>query len=283
MTDFSKTQFYCSRIGQIMTDPPGKTPLQNWQDACKLLGEEMEKYSAMPDKNMKSAQNKWAKIEQVRAKIQELELTKDNELLSDGCKSYLTNLYGWNKYKKWSAATGEGNNSGKKGVMVEDDSILLINQLDGKSYKKNTELMKNDFLIGIPDVITDDYVIDVKSSWNMDTFIVGLTKELPDKYFWQIQGYMSLTGASKGEISYCLISTPEALILNEIEKSKANGKEWTAEEIRTNLTFDDIPIEERRIKIVVERDDDAIARFQKRMVACREYLAEVEGLHFSMR
>ncbi len=283
MTDFSTTKFYCSRIGVIMTDPPGKTPLQNWQDACTLLIEEEAKYSAMADKTMKSAQNKLAKIEQVRLKVQELELTKDNEVLSDGCKTYLTNLYGWNKYHKWSAATGEGHSSGTKGILVEDDSILLINQLEGTSYKKNTELLTNDFLIGIPDIITDDYVIDIKSSWNMDTFVSGLTKELPDKYYWQMQGYMSLTGASKSEISYCLISTPETLILNEIEKAKANGNKWTPEEIRANLTFDDIPIEERRIKIVVERNDEAIAQFQKRMLACREYLATVEQLHLSMR
>lgn len=288
MTDFSKTKFFCSRLGHIMVDPVSKTPFDSWKDACALLEEEEAKYSLMLDKTMKSAQNKLAKIEKVKLNIQELEPHKDTIVLADGCKSYLTSMYGWLKYKKWNASSSGGGvtggqNSVNKGMLVEEKSIEMINILDGTNHQKNVEILNDEWIIGVPDIVTDDYVIDVKSSWNIETFLSNLTKEVPQKYFWQMQGYMLLTGAKKSELSYCLISTPEEIIQSETERIMQNSKKWTEEEIRYNLTFDDIPIEQRRIKVVVERDEEAIQRFQERIAICRQYLSEIEALHFSMR
>jgi hypothetical protein len=288
MTDFNKTQFYCSRLGQIMVDPVCKTPFDSWKDACILLEEEEAKYSLMLDKTMKSAQNKLAKIEKVRLLVQELEPNKDTIVLADGCKSYLTSMYGWLKYKKWNASSSGGGvtggqNSANKGVLVEGKSIEMINILDGTAYQKNEKVLSNEWIIGIPDIVTDDYVIDVKSSWNIETFLSNLTKEVPQKYFWQMQGYMMLTGAKKSELSYCLVSTPEEIIQMETERIMQSSKKWTEKEIRHNLTFDDIPVDDRRIKVIIERDEEAIQRFQERILVCRQYLSEVESFHFSMR
>jgi hypothetical protein len=50
-------------------------------------------------------------------------------------------------------------------------------------------------------------------------------------------------------------------------------------ELLNNMTFDDMPIQDRRLKFIVERDEDAIQRIYKRVQKCREYMAEIQELH----
>ena len=53
------------------------------------------------------------------------------------------------------------------------------------------------------------------------------------------------------------------------------------EQLVNNMTFDDMPIEDRRIKFIVEKDDDEFERVYKRVKLCREYLTEIENLHIN--
>lgn len=283
MTDFSTTQFYCSLLGNLMTEVGGKSPLDHWQDACDLLAEEEAKYAAILKKESKSAQNKQQKIEAVKMKVAELALIKDDDVLSEGCKNKLLGLYGWIKYGKWIVRENTGWNRGVKGVSVEDLSIEMINSLDGTNYSKNEERLTNEYLIGCPDIIDNEnkIVIDVKSSWNMESFLYNIDKELPRNYYWQMQGYMAILELQKAEVHFCLVTTPEHIIQTEIEKRV--GEKYSAEEIRANLTFDNIPEQERRLRFVVERDDEAIEKLYKRLRKCREYLSTIEQLHFSMK
>lgn len=115
----------------------------------------------------------------------------------------------------------------------------------------------------------------------MDSFMNSLVKELNKNYWWQAQGYMALLDFPKAEINFCLITTPEHIIQSEIEKKA--GERYSAEEIRANLTFDDIPEAERRLRFVVERDEQAIEKLYKRIRKCREYLSIIEELHLSMK
>lgn len=266
-----------------MTEVGGKSPLNHWQDACDLLAEEEAKYEAMPKKELKPAIAKLQKIEAVKLRIAELALTKDDDVLSEGCKNQLVYLYGWLKYKKWIAPENTGYMKHSKGFSVEDISIELVNKLEGTNYSKNKEKLTNDFLIGCPDIIDRDNkkIIDVKSSWNMDSFLYNVNKELNRNYWWQMQGYMALLDFEKAEIDFCLVSTPEHIIQIEIEKKA--GNKYSEEEIRNNLTFDDIPEEERRLRFVVERDNEAIERLYKRIKKCREYLPTIEQLHLGMK
>lgn len=266
-----------------MSEVNGKSPYEHWKEACELLQSEEEKYASIQNKELKSAQTKLLKIEGLRLKVSELELKKDDDVLSEGCKNHLAELYGWIKYKKWKAPESSGAERKEKGIFVEDLSIQMVNNLDGTNYSKNEEKFTNDYLIGLPDIIDYDrkVVIDVKSSWNMDSFMNSLVKELNKNYWWQAQGYMALLDFPKAEINFCLITTPEHIIQSEIEKKA--GERYSAEEIRANLTFDDIPEAERRLRFVVERDEQAIEKLYKRIRKCREYLSIIEELHLSMK
>lgn len=262
-----------------MRDGRERTPMQNWEDACLLLTEEEGKYASIANKELKTAQNKRLKIDGLKLKIAELALQKDEEILSEGCKTYLTKIYGWEKYKKWSLPTGEGHKVTGKGIFVEDLSIQLINTLDGTNYKKNEQVFSNDFITGVPDIIEDGYIVDAKSSWDLVTFLAILAKPLFNVYWWQMQGYFYLTGAAKGEVSYCLISTPEEIIKEEAARLVATGKYESEEEIIRNYSYEDIPQQDRRIKFLIERDDEAIGKIEKRVLKCREYLSIIEDMH----
>lgn len=283
MTDFNGTKFYCSLLSTIMTEVNGKSPLEYWKDACDLLAEEEAKYAAMPKKELKPAIAKLQKIESLKLKIDELAITKDDDVLSEGCKNQLLSLYGWLKYKKWIAPESSGYNKVDKGLSVEGISIEMINRLDGTKYSKNEEKFTNEYLIGCPDIVDNGnkIVVDVKSSWNIDTFLNNVNKELNRNYWWQMQGYMALLGFQKSEVNFCLISTPEHIIQSEIDKK--SGGRYSEEDIRQNLIFDEIPEQERRLRFVVERDEEAIERLYKRIRKCREYLPTIEQLHLSMK
>ena len=134
---------------------------------------------------------------------------KGKDELSVGAKTYVTKMakefiYGYderisNKYME-------------KGVRMEDASIDLLNAVRLTSYAKNTERRTNDWITGEADIVDNDKIIDIKSSWCLTTFPV-LSEQGDDKgYEWQGRAYMMLWDKPKFEIAYCLVSTPEDLI-----------------------------------------------------------------------
>lgn len=268
-----------------MSDGRGKTPKEEWEDAIALLEEENIKYAAIQNKESKPATKKKEKIEQLIQKVSELEPNKDEEPLSEGAKNYLLKFYAFEKYKKWRLTTGEELDGATKGTVIEGDSIDFLSKLDGVHYQKNEEHFSNEFIRGVPDIILRDesntiqHVIDAKSPYDIEKFISNLGKELNPSYWWQMQGYLALTGAPHGEMSFCLVSVPPDLIKSRYEQLLGSFRNYTIEELTANLTFDDIPPIERRIRVEVLRDDEAIQKVYRRIVKCREYLSEIEKMH----
>lgn len=285
MTDFSKTLFHCSTLGFLMADPGGKSPIERLADAKKTLQTAELRYKAIKNKETKGTYDKYQRILKLRRQVDLLEDKKADEVLSDGAKTYLTKVYAWEKYKKWTFPEGKAEKFFAKGVAVEGAAIKMLSELDGKEYKKNETKIRNQFVVGIPDIyegrlITEaEYIIDAKSSWDIGTFFANLCADLKEVYWWQMQGYFFLTGAQRGEVSYCLLSTPEHIIRPELERIKVLKPDYTDKDILWNFNFDSIPMDERRIKFEVERDDEAIERIKKRVVRCREFLAEIEQMH----
>lgn len=291
MTDFSKTLIRCHAAGLIMTDPRGKTNAEKYADNYENLKAEQEKYDAMPNKTLKSAQNKQDKIDKLMSELLELEKIKDNITLSDTCKTYLMQSYVLSKYNRVREITTK---QMVKGTISEEDSILLFSALEGKIYNKNTERLGNDFISGTPDLFdTDDIlncneIIDIKSCWDIFTFLSNVQAPEKDMYYWQLQGYMALTGAKIGTIAYCLVNTPESIIEGEkyqllmkmdvvTEDDPSYKKELQL--LLANRYFDDIPMSERLLTFSIERNDADIERLYKRVEKCREFLYEFEEMH----
>lgn len=172
----------------------------------------------------------------------------------------------------------------EKGLQVEETGIEMFSVWlnEGVKLEKNIEWFKNDFMLGCPDVIYNEKVSDIKSSWSLFTFPY-FDKELTNKdYWWQLQGYMALTGLKKASLVYCLIDTPTPIVQQELKKlyfqSGGRAEDWTPEtyaELGENYKFSDIPDEDRIRVFEIERDDAAIKSIEERVKVCREYLASI--------
>lgn len=132
-----------------------------------------------------------------------------DEILSVGAKTEIQNIakelvYGFTR--TFSSKYTE------KGLQVEDDSIALYNSVHFTSYVKNSERKSNDWITGECDIFTGDKIIDIKSSWSVDTFPVLASHGADKDYEWQLRAYMWLWDVDAAEIAYCLVNTPDELI-----------------------------------------------------------------------
>ncbi len=155
-----------------------------------------------------------------------------------------------------------------KGNMVENESISFAGRVLNADITKNEQRYENELLIGTPDVITEDYVIDVKNSWDCFTFPL-FYENVPNKdYYYQAQGYMALTGLSHYKLIYTLLDTPDSLIEREFKYASELDYDTFAKDYRYNEID-----EAYRIRIFeIERDDDVIDAINGRVIECRNYI-----------
>jgi hypothetical protein len=196
------------------------------------------------------------------------------ELLSQTAKTYIEEQVLRAKYgviKTFSSRYTD------KGNLVEDEAIdMASNALELGFLYKNHEHFENDFLTGTPDVNTNDILLDVKSSWDATTFPFFAT-EIPTKdYYYQLQGYMELTGKTEALLVYCLVNTPADMIEDEIRRAHwaarlIDESQELRDEVLKRHSFDHIP-DNRRVKVFkVEKDEQVIAEIKERVELCREY------------
>jgi hypothetical protein len=210
--------------------------------------------------------------------------------LSETTKSALLEVYVQQKYNRYKEIS---NKYIEKGLAVENDAIDT-----------------NDFIKGTPDLLIKDEagavinVPDIKSSWDIHTFMDAKTNDISKDYYWQGQAYCWLTGAPRATFCYVLVSAPIEMIndekyrlsrrLNLIDPQGDPTFIKKAKSIERNMIYDmprflreypdanletpqdewafDIPIAERIHEKVVEFDAEAIAKLQERVPMWREYL-----------
>ena len=158
-----------------------------------------------------------------------------------------------------------------KGNAMENAAIDLLGEIDNKFYTKNLKRFENHHLKGVPDIIATDEIIDIKLPWDVNS--MPYFEELNSLYWWQMQAYMNLTDKPSARVVYMLVDAPEHLIQSEIKRAEWNG--LPTNEIRKNLTFEDLPIDMRVVQYRVHRDDDAIESIKRRVEDIRVY---IEGL-----
>ena len=122
-----------------------------------------------------------------------------SEVLS---KTTMTYLQEWTKQEVYGFRKSISSKYLDKGNAVEDDAIdYAAKKLGWLFASKNDEYFEDDFFCGTPDVILEDKIIDIKSSWDCFTFPL-FEDEIPNKdYFYQLQVYMHLTGKKMAELS----------------------------------------------------------------------------------
>lgn len=184
-----------------------------------------------------------------------------------------------------------------KGTEVEDDSILLFSRVEGKVYEKNGEdRLENEWFTGHPDIYIGesitaaDEIWDIKSRWDLDTFMPKLEEKIDTSEEYQLQAYFSLTGAKSGGIVNTLVSCPASLLFDEKRKllfsmnviSDESPEYMAAEaELEKRLVFDDIDYRERVIKQPIVRDDEKIERMKAKVPILRQWLHDFHFKHMN--
>ena len=197
--------------------------------------------------------------------------------MGETCKTFLKELYIEKVYGIKKEVTSKYIT---KGLLVEDSAIALYSSLNGSFYFKNDEWFKNDFISGTPDIVSDEVVIDIKSSWSPHSMPF---KDDPIKkdYYYQLMGYMALTGLKRAKLAYVLIDTPHQLV--EDEKRRLSWQMGMVSdlspeyleacaEIDKQHNFSHIPVEKRIIEFDIEYDQKAVNEIYKRVQECRDYL-----------
>jgi hypothetical protein len=127
-----------------------------------------------------------------------------SEVLSETAKSYIKSIakqdfYGYNI---------ELNNKYIiKGIEQEQDSIDLVNAVRFTDYKKNNVRLETELMTGECDILLDDAIIDIKTSWSLETWPATAEDGDESLYEWQGRAYMYLYDRPSFELIYCMVST----------------------------------------------------------------------------
>jgi hypothetical protein len=174
-----------------------------------------------------------------------------SETLSQTCISYLEQ---WVKEQLYNTKKQINSKYLTKGNEVEIEAIEYYAEVKDLGFVlKNQDYFENDFITGTPDLITNGFVYDFKSSWDCFTFPLFETK-VDKNYEAQLQGYMALTGLKKAKLVYTLQNTPDELQWDE------------------PIDYSNYPDTLRIKEFEIDFDAEFIERVNNRVIECRNYI-----------
>ena len=179
------------------------------------------------------------------------------EVLSETAKTYIRSIAKEDFYGYTSTLD---NKYLSKGINQELESIELLNAVRFEDYQKNTERITTDLLTGECDIITDDSIIDIKTSWSLETFPATEDEAHDKDYEWQLRGYMMLYNRPYSELVFCMVSTDPELL-----------NAWD------NKTIHEVDHIEPRFRVTVvqyDRDESIEAQMIEKLKAAQEYYVE---------
>jgi len=191
---FDNLLIRCSALGKIMG--AGRN--------IGLTDKQKEDYEALLIKP-----NLTPKQQLDKERLYEKSLCKYEFDLSETAKTYIKGLV---KEKIFMYDTEVTSKQMEKGLLVEDKAIELYNSIFFKNYEKNTIKMHNDFIQGTCDIDAPSKIIDIKSSWTLETFPATKEEGKNEDYEWQGRGYMWIYDKPFFELAYCFIDTPDSLL-----------------------------------------------------------------------
>ena len=217
-------------------------------------------------------------------------VSKEDKLagnLSKTAKAHLIKVYA---KEYWGRERRLETKAMQKGTQQELVGIQLLSEVHGNHYRKNEIVLEDDYIIGTPDIlhVPTLLVIDLKLSWDAETFLPNLMEKLDPMYKYQIQGYLRLSGFDRGIVSYGLVDATEKQIMDEQRKlfysmdaATEESPEYlkACEEIELNMMFGDISKYERVIDKTADRDESVINQIPAKVEKAREFLSEFHYLH----
>lgn len=198
---------------------------------------------------------------------------KKDDPLSETTKSYLKEVYIREVFGR-EKSDMVANKFTQKGIMCETDGLEMIERVDGVKYFKNNKLYEDRFIKGTPDVVADN-IIDTKLSWDLFTFANMDEDKARKAYYYQMLGYMWLTGKQEASVIFCLVNTPEHLMNAELYKLQFSIPDGEHLKYKNNYIFDDIPEKLRIKKYNFNYSDEDMKMLAHRIIDCRNYLLKL--------
>ena len=199
------------------------------------------------------------KIYRHRASQSGLLLTNGKDDLKLGA-SMITYLKKWYAEQKSGVRDEIDSKYFRKGNMMEDEAIDICAERFGLGIlEKNIVYFNDEHFQGTPDIITDEFVIDTKCSWDYVTFLDAITSPINKDYEAQLQVYMHLTGIKKAKLVYVMLDTP----------AEANYGE--------DIFYSHLPIEQRFFAFDLEYDKEMIEAMQEKVINARTFLNDYDA------
>lgn len=195
--NFDKYLFRCSEVGHFICAPKPLTERQR---------ETLQAYRAK-EKLTEKQNTEWHSLESKAYEATQFKLTEGQKKLLAKVAAYAT--YGRRPDITTKYFT--------KGNEVEKKSRELLGEIMGVFLSQDSERLSNAYVTGKRD-IKGDIIIDIKSSYTLDTFRNHLVESASDIYLYQLDSYMDLWDAKESILAYCLIDTPGQLIEDEIRR-----------------------------------------------------------------
>ena len=220
--------------------------------------------------------------------------TKSEGALSVTCQKELIKIYNQVCYGRKKDITTKQMD---KGIQAEPESIKLYSLVEGKLFYKNEEKLENEWFTGHPDIFLGDNIMnadqvdDIKSSYELDTFMPKLIESVDKSYEAQMNVYYDLCNCQGGNLVYCLVDCPESVLENEKKKllysmnviSEISPEYLIAvAELEKLLLFPDIDYRERVIKINVPRNDELIQKMKDKVPVLRQWLQDFHEKHMNL-
>jgi hypothetical protein len=204
-----------------------------------------------------------------------------SEVLSETAKTYIQEVF---KEKELGIYKDFSSRYTDKGIQMEDQAIQFASEvLSWEFVVKNETRFNNEWLTGEPDICSDNLLADIKCSWNGSTFPMFDSTLKNKDYYWQLQGYMMLTGHDTSELVYCLMNTPFEIVEDEVRR-----EHWKLHLIDEDLdvrnavqlshNFDQIPNELRIKRFIVQKDEEAQAKIIERVKEARQYYNQLKTI-----
>lgn len=225
--NFDNYIFRSHMVGKIISVPKGLTGRQS---------EMLENYRLRANGDGKplteKQKNDWHSLEH---KLSE----SKNYKLNDTAKRELTNLVFEAKHKRRTKLDVK---QFDKGLEKEKESRDLISSVLGVMLPADEERKSNDWVTGKRDIKNDKLVIDIKTSWDYESFNKHLLDKPNDIYLRQLDSYMDLWGIKDSLLCHVLVDTPTMLIDDEIRRMG-----W-----KYNILDNELNVRDEHIEAVVE-------------------------------
>ena len=176
------------------------------------------------------------------------------ENLSQGAKTYIRQVA---KQDFFQYRVELDNKYINKGKDQEQDSIDLLNSVRFTNYKKNDVRIADGYLTGECDILADDRVIDIKTSWNLETWPATPGEAHDNDYEWQGRAYLMLYEREIFELVFCMVTTKDEFL-----------NQWEQIDLHR---VDHIAPEKRITSVIYERDLEKEELIREKLIFANEY------------